>query len=125
MTYKLTAGWPRNVETGEFVNPETNPDYLAWLEAGNTPAPVDPQVAQVPVSVTRFQGRAALWLAGHFHDVEAYMDRADTPMLHKLAWQDAQDFERNSLTIAAIAQVLPLSEAQLDALFVAAAAIKA
>lgn len=39
MSYRLTAGWPVKTETGEFVNPETNPDYLAWLEAGNTPEP--------------------------------------------------------------------------------------
>lgn len=41
MTYKLTSGWPQHVESGAFVNPETNPDYLEWLAAGNTPEPAD------------------------------------------------------------------------------------
>jgi hypothetical protein len=39
MSYKLTQGWPQHIESGAFVNPETNQDYLIWLEAGNTPEP--------------------------------------------------------------------------------------
>lgn len=35
-TISALGGWPKNAE-GEFVNPETHPDYLAWLAAGNTP----------------------------------------------------------------------------------------
>ena len=42
MTYKLTQSWPQNLETGAFVNPETNPEYLAWLAEGNAPEPADP-----------------------------------------------------------------------------------
>ena len=40
--YRLTSGWPVNIETGESVNPETHPGYLAWLAAGNTPLPYEP-----------------------------------------------------------------------------------
>ena len=40
--YRLTPGWPVNIETGESVNPETHPCYLAWLAAGNTPLPYEP-----------------------------------------------------------------------------------
>ena len=42
MSYKLTTGWPQHVETGTFVNPETNVEYLAWLSESNTPLPIDP-----------------------------------------------------------------------------------
>ena len=49
MTYKLTTGWPQNIESGAFVNPETNTDYLAWLAEGNTPEPADPIPEPEPV----------------------------------------------------------------------------
>jgi hypothetical protein len=35
-------GWPQHIESGAFVNPETNAEYLAWLSAGNQPEPADP-----------------------------------------------------------------------------------
>ena len=40
--YKLTPHWPQNLETGAYVNPETNKDYLQWLSEGNIPGPIDP-----------------------------------------------------------------------------------
>lgn len=42
VAYKLTSGWPQHIESGAFVNPQTNADYLAWLAEGNTPEPADP-----------------------------------------------------------------------------------
>ena len=38
--YKLTSGWPQR-DDGASVNPDSNPDYLAWIAAGNTPTPAD------------------------------------------------------------------------------------
>lgn len=29
--YKLTQGWPQHIESGGFVNPDTNLEYLRWL----------------------------------------------------------------------------------------------
>lgn len=37
-TISSLGGWPKNAE-GQFVNPDTHPEYLAWLAAGNTPEP--------------------------------------------------------------------------------------
>lgn len=79
----------------------------------------------VPQIVTRFQARAALHLAGLLPQVEGLMAHPDTPVLAKLAWADAQDFKRNSPTIAQMAAALGLTSEQLDALFTTAAGIDA
>jgi hypothetical protein len=47
ITYKLTPlgdfaeQFIDNVATGLFANVETNQQYLAWLELGNTPLPAE------------------------------------------------------------------------------------
>jgi len=50
MSYKLTSGWPQKIGTQEFVNPETNQEYLSWLEEGNTPLPADPTPEPEPLT---------------------------------------------------------------------------
>ncbi len=50
MTYKLTSGWPQNIKTGEFVNPNSNQAYLAWLADGNTPNPYVPPPEPAPLT---------------------------------------------------------------------------
>jgi hypothetical protein len=64
-------------------------------------------------------------LAGLLPQVEAMMADPGTPMLARLAWQDAQEFRRTSPTVLAMAQALQLNDSQLDALFISAAAIEA
>ncbi len=82
-------------------------------------------VPSVPQVVSRFQARAALHLAGLLDDVEAMMALPETPVLAKLAWADAQEFERESPTIAALAGQIGLTDAMVDELFITAAGIKA
>lgn len=80
-----------------------------------------PAVVDVPAKVTRFQAMAALLHVDRLGEVEAIMAAASTPPLYKLAWREAAEFERASPTIAAIAEQLQLTPAQVDALFVYAA----
>lgn len=80
---------------------------------------------QVPPSVSRFQARAALHNAGLLEAVQAVIDDPETDPITKLAWEDAQTFERASPTIAALAIILSLNDADLDNLFFAAAEISA
>jgi len=107
---------------------ERNADYqvyMAWVAAGNVPQQADATAPFIPFSVSRFQARAALHLAGLLDDVEALMAAPDTPALAKLAWADAQEFKRNSPTMLAMAAELGLTETQLDELFTVAAGIEA
>lgn len=73
--------------------------------------------------VSRFQARAALHIAGLLAQAEQAIAGAGT--LAQLAWQDAQEFRRNSPTVAAIAETLALTDEQLDDLFRQAATIEA
>lgn len=89
-----------------------------WIVEDAPPAPI-PQV------VSRFQARAALHLAGLLESVETLMQDPSTDLLARLAWQDAQEFKRQSPTVLAMAAALGLTEAQVDELFVTAAGIEA
>ncbi len=127
------------IENGIVVNvievdAESIPDWAAgWPEAaGAGPgwhliegALVPPQASAqpVPLSVSRFQARAALMQAGLLSQVQEAIGNADD--LTQLAWAEAVEFRRDSPAIAAIAVALGLSDAQIDALFIAAAEIRA
>lgn len=104
------------------------PDYLAWLASGGVPEamatttptePADP----IPLSVTRFQARAALQLAGLLDDAEAAI--AEAHPLSRIAWEHANVYRRDSPTLISIGQQLGLSEADMDELFKTAASITA
>lgn len=69
------------------------------------------------MTCSRFQAKAALSQAGLLEQVETLMADPTTPVITRLAWQDAQEFQRASPTIAAMAQALSLTDAQLDDLF--------
>lgn len=99
--------------------------YVAWLMEGNTPEPAAVPPVFIPSSVSRFQARAALLSAGLLDDVEAAMASPDTPRITQLAWQDAQEFRRDSPTVAAMASMFGLSDSQLDDLFLMASGITA
>lgn len=88
-------------------------------------APATPQPPQIPQVVSRFQAFAALDDAGLLNAVEALMANPATPSRAKLAWATAQEFERGSPTIAALAGQIGLTDVQIDDLFIVAAGIKA
>jgi len=96
-----------------------------------TPAEIDahlnppPAPAPIPQAVTRFQARAALHLAGLLEQVNTLMADPATPMLARLAWQDALEFRRQSPTVLAMAAALNLSDEAVDNLFTTAAGIEA
>ena len=111
---------PPNTQEGEYSVWERN-QWSIFTEGPPFPEPVIP----VPEVVSRFQALAALYLAGLLERVEEVMQDPTTPILARMAWQNALFFERNSQTVAAIASVLGLSDVQVDELFISAAGIQA
>lgn len=128
------------VLSAQYANAENTAAVVQTAEAGavlastkDTPAlwaaltDIAPYsvVVSVPQTVTRFQALAALHLAGKLTAVQAIMAAPETPVLAKLAWDNALSFERNSPTLASLAAMLGMTDADLDALFTQAATIEA
>jgi hypothetical protein len=91
-------------------------------------AVVDPYVAPpppIPATVTRFQALATLSAAGHLPAIRTYIATLDQDNITRLAWENAADWERSSPTLAALATMLGLTDAQVDDLFVAALQVSA
>lgn len=82
------------------------------------PAPAVP----IPASISPAQARLALLGAGLLDQVEAAVSAAD--LVTQIAWQQATSIERDSPTVAALSAALGLTSGQLDALFIAGAAIR-
>lgn len=101
-------------------------DLPATLEpVEKLPEPKQP----VPQSVSRFQGREAMWQTLHgnttlFEATEVVLVNPQTPAKYKRAWDDLQEFHRDSEMLIAIANQLELTEEDLDKLFILAASIK-
>ncbi len=90
-----------------------------WLDYLSVTAPAVPQV------VSRYQALAALMQAGLLDAVQAWATDPGTDPLYRLAFEAAAEFRRDSPTLAAGAAALGWSDAQLDGLFIAAAAMQA
>jgi len=84
--------------------------------------PAPPPVVVVPASVTNFQARAALIAAGLYDQVDAAV-HASGDALAIQAWEYANSVYRQSSLINQLGTAIGLSGAQIDALFIAAAAV--
>lgn len=79
----------------------------------------------VPQSVSRFQGREAMWRTAHgsitlFEAAEAVINNPETPVVYRRAWEDMQEFRRDSEMLIIIAGQLGLTNEQIDDLFILA-----
>lgn len=87
------------------------------------PALPDPLEAErAGMVASRFQTRAALFVAGLLPMVEAAVAKADP--LTKMAWAEAMEFRRTSPTIAKLAAALALDDSTIDELFRSAMTIE-
>lgn len=115
---------PTGEQKGFSSFPQTELNFTQWVDVAPEPGPLVPQV------VSRFQGREAMWQTPHgettlFEAAEAVLADPITPAMYRRAWDDLQEFRRDSEMLAAIAGMLGLTAAQIDALFILAASIRA
>jgi hypothetical protein len=129
--YQLTeANSIKRLSDGAFIPlSEGNGDYrayLEWLAAGNTPepAPVEPPPG-VPQIVTMRQARLALLGAGLLGNVTTAINALPEPdkSVATIEWEYSQEVHRDRALIQVLGPMLGLDDAQMDALFVAAAAL--
>lgn len=93
-----------------------------WTDEG--PLDLADPIAAVPQSVSRFQAKAALAMAGLLDQANAAVAASGDVVL-QLAWAEATEFKRNSPGINALAPALGLDDAALDQLFITASGIVA
>lgn len=93
------------------------PDYVWGGSEWAAPAP------SVPESVTPWQAREALRLAGILGAVNSYIDALGDASAAYVAWHYAERIRRNSPFFEAIGPALGLTEAQIDALFIQASGL--
>lgn len=114
--YKLTNGWPQRLSDNASINPDTNPEYLAWLEAGNTPEPADIPPVIIP-TLTMRQARLALLGVGLLDEVEA----AITTPSDRIWWDYSATVERNHPLVNSVLIALGKTESEIDTLFIGTA----
>ena len=89
------------------------------------PAPEPPPEVIIPQRITARQAQLALLEAGHLAAVEAVIESfpAEIRARVRVEWGRATHVERGSQVTQMVATALGLTSAQVDALFVAAAAL--
>jgi len=103
-----------NVETGEETVVDLTPDEIAAMQATNVP----PSPQQAPLWAVR----ATLNMQGLFDQADAAVKASGNVPLQSL-WEYGDTVYRSSSTLEALATSLGLTDAQVDALFVQAAAM--
>lgn len=90
-----------------------------------TPPALDPlQLERAGMRASRFQAKAALYQAGLLPAVERLLSQSES-FMHKLAWDEAGEFYRDSPTIAHLAGSMGLDDLAIDELFRLAMSIRA
>jgi len=102
--------------------PEAEASAPGWRYANGAFTEPEPEPEPVPRSVSAVQGRAALDGAGMLDAATAAAQAAGG--VAAIAWEYATSFDRDNATIAALAAQIGLTDADLDALFIAAAKVR-
>lgn len=98
---------------------DPRPSSGAYVETAADPTPV-------PSEVTMRQARLALLAAGKLDDVEAAIDALPEGVVRtaaRIAWDYSSAVERNYGLVSTLGPLIGLSDEDIDALFIAAAAL--
>lgn len=98
---------------------------IGWLYDGQDFSEPPPAPVPIPQSVTMRQARLALLGAGLLTQVESAIASLPSPQKEAAAieWEYAQEVQRHHGLVPAMASALGMTEAQIDALFIQAAAL--
>ena len=93
----------------------------AWVVLPEYPVP-PVQPPMVPSAVTMRQARLALLGAGLLANIEAAIDALPSPQKEaaRIEWEYSQEVQRHNGFVSVLAPMLGMTDAQTDALFVAA-----
>jgi hypothetical protein len=107
----------------EWLRQMSPADRAAWglVEAPEPEAPITPAPPAVPGSVSPRQARLALLAAGKLDAVEAAV--AAGPQSTRIAWEYGLEIRRGDQLVVELAAALSMSDAEVDDLFRAAAAL--
>ncbi len=114
----LAENWVR-LQPGQFAS-------IGYLWDGEEFTPPPALAAPVPQSVTMRQARLALLGAGLLDNVDAAMAAIPDETMRRAAqieWEYAATVDRTSALVSNLSGALGLTDAQLDALFIAAGAL--
>ena len=104
---------------------EDSPVSSGWSYDGTAFAPAPPAPVEVPQEITARQARLVLLHAGLLETVKHAL--ASLPGVEgeaaRIEWEYATEIRRDSPLIGALAPMLVMTEAQVDALFVSGAAL--
>ena len=98
--------------------------YMPGDELPPAPEP-EPEVPQVPQSVTMRQARLALLGAGVLSQVEGAINSMPEPQKSaaRITWEYSAEVHRHNGLVSQMAPALGMTSEQIDALFIAAAQI--
>lgn len=120
----VTPATPRRVFGGAptvFYTFDDEAEFDAMMEDVDLTEP--PPAPRVPAFVTMRQARLALSDAGLLASVDAAISTAGDAA--QIEWEYSNEVQRNSGLVPAMATALGLTDAQIDALFIAAEGIAA
>ncbi|WP_114752324.1 hypothetical protein [Pleomorphovibrio marinus] len=81
------------------------------------------EINGIPQEITKFQGKVMLKILGKLEQVEQAISQSDNPMM-LIAWVEIDTWRRQSNTIKGMAEIVGMTEEELDSFFVEAKKIE-